>query len=248
MVETCKWISNASPSRVRPSAATSQTFFPSFLPSCNRVTIPLNPQQPSTPPCLEEKIFPNRRRPRTQGQVTSRHVVRGGGPGYGSSSVILCTTSRHINRHMDHAPVWVCVCVCVWGSQQQIHTHSQPATSPLPLSLPKSAFSPCQWGEPLPHPASSEPQQQQQHLCHRHREGAAMEQPGLSCIPVEHRDSFVPVSPLSLPQTGFSWFWTPNIKQHGLEKTHRKKQCAHLPGSTATLLGYAAHITSWRFC
>ena len=117
MVETCKWISHSSPSCLRPCATTSQTFFPSFLPSCNKhshnTTNPQEAIHPTLPGKKQSCVFPTRRRPRIQGQVTSRDLVSGGGPGEDPPESFSAPLDRQTDRSCPCVSVCVCVCVCV---------------------------------------------------------------------------------------------------------------------------------------
>ena len=181
-VQTCKWSSHSSPSVLRPSPVTSQTFPPVFLPSCNKHSHnTANPQKPSTPPCLEKKnspvSSPTRKRPRTQGQVTSRGLGEwwwSCGEDPPESLSAPSAAHRHTNRQKDHAPVCECVCMCVCTRQApgSRFTDSRPAppSPPSPVLLPSSLSqnlpcSPRLCCVARRHPASGEPQQEQG-LCH----------------------------------------------------------------------------------
>lgn len=130
--------------------------------------------------------------------------------------------------------LYECLCVNVSGGLSAADARTLPACHvPLPFpNLPSPVSERC--SSPLRHSASSEPQQ---HLCHG--EELPRSSPGylLSLWSIEA--ALFP-SALSPPQTGFIWFWTPCIKQYGLENTGRSS----VPTSQEAL----QHILSWRFC
>lgn len=233
MVETCVWISNSSPSRLRPSPATSQTFFPFFIPSCNKHCHNTTKPKSAIHPTLSG------RNKSSQTDEGPEHRVRlHPGPG----------TDRLQPLSAPQADLWTptdtwvmllyeCLCVNVSGrlsaadSSRFTHTPSLPRPPALVPSQVSRLSERC--SSPLRHSASGEPQQ---HPCHR--EELPWSRSGY-LISLRSIETALFPSALSLPQTGFIWFWTPSIKQHGLQNTGSSS----VPTSQEAL----QHIFSWRF-
>lgn len=196
---------HSSPSCLRPSAASRQASFISFLPSCNKHSHnTTNPQKTAIHPTL-----PGKKRPVSSQPVKGpEHRVRlhPSAECRCSSYALPCISSRaHTYRQMDQAPAFVC----------RLQIHRLDSHVSLPSSLPRSPCPP----RYERHRAPTSRQQRQPAAaaaagsaplrllvkgCHGGAQAIAATLWSTEIV------LFLP--DLCLPQTGFNWFRSSHIK------------------------------------